>query len=222
MSNRRNIQFFYTPHNKSTLIDCSFTVAAADTAGAGVTSLDKGGRIDSVFMHTTATPAVGSPNPAAGQILVNLQDNYNKFLGFDWDISSPLSGADVVVTAAGAALVVGKVYVITALGTTTAADWLAIGVPAKVTPAVGVSFVAIATGAGTGTGKVQLPVTSGIDQIELVGKPVLMNSNNAYTLGAGQGMQLIFSCFAQGALTAPVAGSVIRLKMYMNDSAIGV
>jgi hypothetical protein len=45
--------------------------------------------------------------------------------------------------------------VITVLGTSTTADFNAIGVPTNITPAVGVSFLATSTGAGLGNGQVQ-------------------------------------------------------------------
>lgn len=54
MSNRRDIQFTYNPHNKLTLLDCNFIVDSTNGNGAGIRSLDKGGRIARVFMKTTA------------------------------------------------------------------------------------------------------------------------------------------------------------------------
>lgn len=59
------------------------------------------------------------------------------------------------ITIASGNLAATYKYQITVLGTSTAADWLAIGVPASVAPAVGVVFTATATGAGAGTGAVQ-------------------------------------------------------------------
>ena len=49
-----------------------------------------------------------------------------------------------------------------------------------------------------------------------------MNSNGAYTLGNGQGMQLILACYAANVLTAPANGTVIGLDFYMNNSSQGV
>ena len=60
MSNRRDIQFTYSPHNKLTILDCNFKVAAADSGGLGITNLNKSGRIANVFMHTSSTPGVGA------------------------------------------------------------------------------------------------------------------------------------------------------------------
>jgi hypothetical protein len=53
------------------------------------------------------------------------------------------------------ALVVGNRYTITAVGTSTAADWTTLGLPTGVFAAIGVSFIAAATGAGSGSGTVQ-------------------------------------------------------------------
>ena len=234
MSNRQDIQFTFNPHNKATILDCAFTVAPTDTAGLGISSatvtsgttlaaLNQGGRIQSVYMKTSATKAQGSPGgttgPAAGLIVVNLQDNYNAFLAVSPTIISPTSGSSLLVASAG--LTVGNAYQITVMGTTTAAQWVVLGVPANITPALGVSFIAAATSC-TGTGAVQATVTSGIDHIEVVGLPDTMTSNGAYVLGAGQGQQLILACYSQGTLTAPVAGSRIRLKFYMNNTAQGI
>lgn len=52
------------------------------------------------------------------------------------------------------ALVVGLNYEINALGTTTAANWITLGVPVSVVPDVGVVFTVAATGAGSGSGTV--------------------------------------------------------------------
>lgn len=224
MSNRRDIQFTYNPHNKATILDCNFVVDSTNGNGDGIRSLKKSGRVNSVYMHTSATPSAGNPNPAAGYIVVNLQDNYNRYLGGYGGMASPVSGTPIVVTAAGAHLVVGNVYIITLLGTTTAADWQAVGVPSYIVPAVGVAFVAKATGAGVGSGVVMVPKVggSGIDHIEAIGDANLMNSYGAHIIGSGNGMTLILSCLSAGVLTAPNDGSVIGLNFYMNNSAQGV
>lgn len=217
MSNRRDVQFFYTPHNKSTLLDCSFVVDSANGNGLGIRSLKPSGRIASVFMHTSAPLAgSGNPNPQAGHIIVNLQDNYNTYLGGFSGVVSPVSGAAI-----NSGLTVGHVYVIVSLGSSTLAQFQAAGLPANITPAVGVSFVAAATSIAGGA-TVKVFASSGIDSIEVVGDTNLMNSNGAYVLGAGNGMQLILACFLNGTLTQPADGSVIGLGFYMNNSSQGV
>jgi len=170
-------------------------------------------------MHTSATPASGSPNPEAGIILVQLDDNYNTYLGGFSGFSNPLSGTSISISTASS-LTVGAPYVITSLGTTTTAQWVAIGVPITITPAVGVSFIASAT-SGSGTGTVQAPLStgSGIDHMELIGDPSTMNSNNPQ---AGSGLTLMFACYKNGVLTAPANGTVIGMSFYMNDSSVVV
>ena len=221
MSNRRDIQFHYSPHNKATVLDCSFVVDSTNGNGLGIRSLKNSGRIQNVYMHTSATPAVGSPNPASGYIYVTLQDNYNRYLGGYSAFAAPVSGTPILVTTGVTA---GLAYVITSLGSTSVAQWHALGVPANITPAMGVSFIAPATATATGSGAIQVPATggSGIDHIEVIGDANLMNSNGAYTLGASNGMQFILACYKNGVLTAPAAGTVIGLNFYLNNSAQGV
>ena len=301
MSNRRNIQFTYNPHNKATVLDCNFIVDSTNNNGTGVRSLKGSGRVASVYMNTSpaattvssvfasgvsvitvnsaqyiyvgqtvtdsttsgnltsgtkvlavdyhlnqvtlskvtagasasspgdtlssvfTVAAPGNPNPAAGLIVVNLQDNYNSYLGGYSGFVSPVSGTPILI-AGSTVMTVGQAYVIVSLGTSTAANWQAVGVPANITPAVGVSFIASVTGGGTGTGAVEAIKSgySGVDHIEVLGDANQMNSNGAYVLGAGNGMQIIMACLFEGALTAPANNTVIGLNFYMNDSAQGV
>ena len=222
MSNRRNIQFTYTPHNKATILDCSFVVDPTNANGYGVSSFKPSGRVANVYMHTSATPATGNPNPASGYIIAVLQDNYSAFLGADSSFLAPLSGTNISISGTSV-MTVGVVYVITSLGTSTQANWQAVGLPASVAAAVGVSFVASVTGGGTGTGIVQAALPSGIDHTEVIGNPNLMNSTGAALVtGAGTGMYIIMACYKNTALTAPTALTNVQLQFYLNDSAIGV
>lgn len=328
MSNRRNIQFTYNPHNKGTLLDCSFIVDHANSNGFGVSSLNKSGRIASVFMHTnpaavTTTSVFASgvtsvtvasvtgirvgqtvtdsttggnisggtkviaiqnnvvylnqatagasasspgdtlsfvfgsggiaangqqntPNPANGLIVVTLQDNYNAYLSRFAAVSTPLSGTPISISSSSV-LTIGNPYVITSVGTTTTAQWQAVGLAPWIKPAVGVSFIASVTGSGTGSGVVQAPASaaSGVDHFELIGDPNLMNNSLQYAIAGnpsgnaafGIGMQFIIGCYGKAfnynsgtpanstvtnALVAPADNSLISLAFYMNDSAQGV
>lgn len=223
MSNRRDIQFTYNPHNKATILDCNFIVDETNGNGLGIRTLHQGGRIASVYMHTSATPAAANPQPAEGYIVVNLQDNYNAYLGGYSGFVSPLSGTPISISGSSV-LTIGNVYVIVSLGTSTQANWVAAGLPANITAAVGVSFIASITGSGTGTGQVEAPATAGsnIDHIEVIGDANLMNSNGTYVLGASQGTQLILACYKGNVLTKPANNTVIGLNFYMNNSAQGV
>ena len=51
--------------------------------------------VKNVYMHTSATPATGNPNPASGLILVKLTDNYNRLLFSNIGDASPVSGTPI-------------------------------------------------------------------------------------------------------------------------------
>lgn len=222
----------YSMHVKPVLIDCNFVVDSSNGNGLGIRSL-KGPMVQNVFMHTSATPGAGNsnpatpnivitnPNPASGTIVIQMQDNFNRsFSGFN-SIVSPASGSSLLVASAG--LTVGVAYIITILGTTSVAQWHALGVPAGVTPAVGVSFIAKATSA-TGTGAVQITAAagSGADSIEVVGDPNLSIAP-APSANQGFGAQIILQCRnAAGTIAAPADGSVISLAFYLSDSSVTI
>lgn len=211
-------------HVKPVLLDCNFVVDSTNGNGLGIRSL-KGPMIANVYMHTSSTPATGNPNPASGTILIQFQDNYNRSLsGFNSNVS-PVSGTPIVVTAAGAHLVAGTAYIIVTVGTTTTAEWHSLGVPAGVTPAVGVSFISGAlTGIGVGSGAVEITAAagSGIMSIETVGDPNLSIAPDP-TANQGYGASLILQTRdITGAIAAPANGSVISLAFYLSDSSVQV
>ncbi len=221
-------------HTKPVKIDCNFVVSAGSGgAGLGINSL-KGPTVQNVFMHTSVSATAGNsnpaspnvvvtnPNPANGNIIVQFQDNYNRILSGFHIIQSPLSGSAVLVSSAGT--VAGTAYVITVVGTTTAASWHELGVPYGVTPAVGVSFIAAATTTKTGTGAVQIAAATGagIATIEILGNPTLSAYPNP-TVSQGFGAQIILQCrdYA-GTITAPADGSLISLSFLLSDSSVVV
>ena len=216
MANRNfpNGKSIYIPHLKPVLLDCNFIVDSANGNGLGIRSL-KGPYIQSVFMNTSAPLAgSGNPNPEAGIILVQLQDNYNRYLGGFSGSSGPLSGSNI-----SSGLTIGNPYVITSLGSSSVAQWQAAGLSSVITPAVGASFIAAATSIAGG-GLVQAPASggSGVARIEVIGDPNQMNSNNPV---AFSGMQLILACYnSSNAIAAPVSQSTIQLSFYMNDSSV--
>lgn len=223
----------FSGHVMPILLDCNFVVDSANGNGLGIRSL-KGPYIQNVFMHTSSTPGPGNsnnqtpnttvtnPNPLAGTIIVQFQDNFSRsYSGFDAKVS-PVSGTPIVVTAAGAHLVAGTAYTIVLVGTTTTAQWHALGVPAGVTPAVGVSFISGAlTGIGVGTGAVEISAAAGtgICSIETFGDPNL--SIAPAILSQGFGAQMILQCrdYA-GAIAAPADGSVISLAFLLSNSSV--
>lgn len=167
---------------KPVLVNCQFTVTP--TNGLGITSL-KGAGVANVFMHTSTTPSAGTggitnPNPASGIIVVQLQNNFAKLLGMQSAIQAP-TATTLTATAANVT------YVITALGSATTAQWVAKGLPVGITPAVGVAFVATATGTIGGSAAVQTPTTSGVTALEIIGDPtVSLQNSNIYQNGGAQ------------------------------------
>lgn len=217
MANRSFTRSLYTLEEYPVVISCKFVVDSSNSNGLGISSL-KGPGVASVYMHTSATPASGSPNPASGTIVVRLQDNYNRLLSeFNARVVA-LSGSNITISAG---LTVGVAYVITAIGTSSAANFHTIGVPAGVTPAVGVAFIAAATGAGAGSGTVQAAAAagSGVASIELVGDTTLALSP-LKLLNQGYGGQVILQArdYA-GAIVAPANGSEISISLYLSNGS---
>lgn len=217
--NGQNGGHFYSNITQPVKIDCNFVVDATNGNGLGVRSVKSNGYVRNVFMHTTVAPGSNNgylnPNPASGYILVQMNNNYNHYLGGFAGFVSPVSGTPLTSTTAGLA------YIIVSLGTTTLAQWQAAGVPAGVVPAVGVSFIATATGAIGGTGAVEVPATagSGITNVEVVGNAALSDTSNTNLYG---GMWILSSCFASGVLTAPAAGSVCGMAFFFDASSVTI
>ncbi len=220
--NLPNAGHFYSNIVKPIDINLQFTVD--NTNANGVTSLKSNGYVTNVFMNCATTASASNPNPAAGLIQVRLAGNYNTYIGTSASLRTPLTGSDVKIDN-GATLTLGAIYTITTLGNATAAQWTTVGVPAGITPAVGVSFIALATGAGSGnvkTSRVQAPATagSGISVIETVGDPSTMT--NSATASNG-GMIVQYRCMNYSATqAAPAAGSVISLRIRLDGSSVSV
>ena len=221
-----NFGHMYANHTMPAIVDCNFVVDADNTNGLGISSLKSNGYVKNVFMHTSATPDASNPNPAVGIILVQLQDNYARLLSVLPSIVSPLTGSELVTTAAGAALTVGQPYVITTLGTNTAADWRAIGLPAGLTAAVGMNFIAIATGSGTGTGKVKAVGVSGIQSVEIVPNPQMeLGPQGVSNQGAWLMLRTMGATNSSTTTMipkAPAEDSVISLMIYLDNSSVTV
>lgn len=211
------------------LLSCNFVVDSTNGNGLGIRSL-KGPTIQNVFMHTTVTPGAGNanpatlnvpvtnPNPAAGTIVIQLQDNYSRSLSGFNAIVSPVSGTPLTSTTINVA------NIIVSLGTATAAQWQAKGLPKGVTPAVGVAFVATASGTIGGSAAVEIAAAlgSGVASIETLGDPNLSLAPNV-SASQGFGGQLIVQCrdYA-GAIVAPADGSVISISMYLSNSSVNI
>lgn len=213
-------------------ISCKFAVDSTNANGLGISGL-KGPGIANVYMTTSATKAVGSPGgttgPAAGTIVVQLQDNYASLLSASMLCTSP-NGTPIKVD--NSAMTIGVAYVITTLGNTTLAQWQTLGVPPGVTPAVGVAFIAsligVAGEANTSTSRVAPSAANGSEvlAIELIGTTTLALSPNP-TANQGYGGQIILQCrndsaADHSAIVTPANLSVIHLKFLLSNSSITV
>lgn len=226
----------YSGHVKPVLLDCNFVVDSTNGNGLGIRNL-KGPYIQNVFMHTSVTPGAGAsnpatpgvavinPNPAAGTIIIQFQDNYARAYSGSNAIVSPV-GSSVTIDSG---LTIGVGYVITVVGDALAADWLAIGVPAgliaPIAPFVqqGTAFIAKSVGHGASSVSRVAPSAaagSGILSFETLG-----DSNQALApkLAAAQGFgaQIILQARNDAsAITAPADGSVISLMFLLGDSSV--
>lgn len=195
-------------HSRVILADCNFIVDSTNGNGLGQRSL-KGSLINNVFMHTSAPLAgSGNPNPASGVIVVQFADNYRGYLaGFSGQVC--LVGSPQTTTTANTA------YIITSLGTATAAQWEAVGLPTNLTPTVGQAFIATASGTIGGSATVAPSgASSGIDHIEVLGDP------NTSLSGVTPGGQMVLQCYSAGTLTAPANGATVGLVFYLRDSSV--
>ncbi len=226
MANQPRLNFPNAGHFNSNIakpikIDLSFIVTA--TNGLGVTSLKSNGYVQNVFMGTSTTPTANNgytnPDPADGYMLIQLRNNFNSFLGASVTLTSTTQTSTKIDDSA---LTAGLVYVITIVGDATTAKWQSVGLPAGVTPAVGVSFVATAVGTGSATltSRVQVPKLSTVSAVEWVGNPILTANTAIY---ANSGMTLIGQLLdAAGALVAPVDGTLINVSLYFDSSSVNV
>lgn len=204
-----NGKSYYTNVAMPKDVKLQFTVTP--TNGLGITSLKSNGYVRNVFMHTSTTPTANdgytNPNPASGYALVQFKNNFNYYLGGYFQAQAPSTGS---IKIDNSALTAGLAYIISTLGDATLAQWQAIGLPPGITPAVGVSFIATAVGAGanTSTSRVSTPTSSGILGVEVVGSPAgsIANSTIATNGGAWLLLQFMGGSFTAGAYTP--AGTV--------------
>lgn len=196
----------------SNKIDCNFVVDPANGNGLGQRSLKGSPLVSNVFMHTSASPLGGNPNPASGFAMVQMSEAFLGYITGFAGFASPVSGTPINVTTG---LVVGTAYVIVSVGTTTAAQWNALGLPANQLPAVGSAFIATSATVGVGTGVVEVPSVSGVDHVEIVGDP-----NQTLNPLSGGGYFLV-QFLAAGTPTAPAVGTVIGFSTSLDAPSAG-
>jgi hypothetical protein len=209
--------------NITTPQDTSVQFTVAPSNGLGVTSVKSNGYVRNVFMHTSGAPSSNNgytnPNPANGYALIQFNNPFNYYLNGVAQFLAPSTGS---IKIDNSALTAGTVYVISVVGNSSAAAWAAVGVPPGITPAVGVSFVALTVGAGanTSTSRVSSPTSSGIDEVELVGLPNTMvaPANLAVNGGAWLTMQFMLN----GVATAPATGTIVCMKFSYDASSVTI
>jgi hypothetical protein len=206
-------------------------------AGAVISSIVSPSSITiSVPTTTSATEtityqAAGSPNPEAGVVLVQLGENYTRYFGGFAGFEGPLSGTPIAV--ATGPLVLGTPYVIVSVGTTTQAQWVALGLPIGETAAVGVPFIAIAT-TTLGTGLVETQLASGVNDFELIGDPnatfantIASQSPSSLNNTAERRPFLMFYIMGPTSAsvttpipTAPAVGTTVGMAFYLSNSSV--
>lgn len=196
----QNGKSFYTNVTKPQSTWVQFTVTP--TNGLGVTSVKSNGYANYVFMHTSTTPTasngITNPNPANGYAVVGLKNNFNAFLGLRWEVDAPATNTTTAST------VTGTVYTITLVGTTTAAQWQAVGLPSFITPAIGQSFVATATQAIGGTGTVGTAGVPNVNYVSVVGNPnTTISSSNVAQYGGAYLVVQFGQISVAGTVSAP-------------------
>lgn len=195
----------------SNQIDFNFIIDHANGNGLGNRSLKGSPLVKNVFTYTSATPAAGNPfgqSASQGMCLVELVPAFQGFItGFSGPVS-PISGTPINVTSG---LTVGKAYIIVSVGTTTPAQWQTLGLPLGVVPAVGAAFVAITAGAGSGTGVVEVPLStgSGFDHMEVVGDP----NATCNMSGGAYGAYILSQFFLANAVVQPADNTVIGMRL---------
>lgn len=110
---------------------------------------------------------------------------------------------------------------------TTAAQWLAAGLPAGLTAAAGQSFIAIQSAQIGGSAQVVLPAVSGITSVEVIGNPNASNNNSSIAANGGAYLLVQFlgaTAAGNTALipTAPVDESIVTMAMFLDVSSVTI
>jgi hypothetical protein len=221
-----NGKSIYTNVTKPIVVYCNFIVDSTNGNGLGTRSLKSNGYIEAVFMNTSVTPGrspggILNPDPADGYAVVRFKNNFNYYLGgFSGQVMSLTSTSTTSLTAF-------NVYVITSLGTTTAAQWATAGVAAGITPAVGVAFVAAATASIGGTGTVGIPGVPLANTVSVVGNSDLTLNNSKIATNSGAQVVVQFAKpTAAGTTTlipaSPANGTVVGMTFHFDGSSVTI
>jgi hypothetical protein len=170
----------------------------------------------SSFNSGTGSGIAAVTKLATGVYQIQLKDNYASLLGAGFDLQSPNTGSAVTA----GSFVVGTLYTITSLGTT---NYNAVGIPAGITPAIGMGFVATAIGSGTGTATAV--GNSGVGSVELVSNTKGMLSKQPFVANSGgyiifQTLGATSSSVTTQIAANPASGSVILVQLLFNNSQV--
>jgi hypothetical protein len=150
---------------------------------------------------------------ATGVYKVELEDTFARYLGgFSGFVSSVTGNTSM------GSLTPGNIYIIRTLGNSTQAQWEAAGVPAGVAAAPGLTFVATAVGAGTGTCFTQAP--SKVQSIEVIGNANLSVTQLADPHFFIATMGPTSSSDTTPIPVAPTDGSVLGISMMLRNSSV--
>lgn len=207
MASRYYTQFLYSllPNKDLVFLEGSFRIGATGAVAP-----------------TTASVGAGSQNVTkvgTGSYVLQLQDNYSRFVGFDALVFPPTSAAGFTQDGS---LTIGTAYQIIFASTST--NWYTLGLPLGLTPTAGQGFVATSgasngpsgssgvTAAGNGT---VIPVLN----TNITGFQVLANPNVSLRSSTA-GSYITFQTMGTSAFipTNPTSGTVIRYNIMMRNS----
>lgn len=205
MASRHFNQFLFSLNPKLIFIEGSFKIGASGAVSPSTASLGAGTQ--------------GITKAATGQYRIQLQDPYNRLVGFESAIFPPTT-ADGFTT--DGSLTVGQPYQV--LFPSTSTKWTDLGLPLGLTPTQGQPFVATSgasagplgssgvTAAGNGT---VLPIISAnVQDIQMLPNPNLeLQSTTA-------GSYFFIQTLGSSAYipVQPTSGTVIRYNLFLRDS----
>lgn len=107
------------------------------------------------------------------------------------------------------------------------ADWVAVGLPVGIVPAVGAAFIATATGSGSSTGTVLAASVSGLSSLEIIGDPnqTIQPRPVGSTPHIGGTILLKTLAATSSSVTTPLAtppadGTLIRLTFMLEAGSV--
>lgn len=200
---------YLSGHNKGlTLIEGQFTILSTQTA-------------DTANYKTSGLQGTGVKsvaNQATGVYKVTLSGKFYKFLGFSHSDSGINDTANHVAIAS---LSNGVPYVITTVGTSTAADWTLAGLDSGVVPAVGVAMTAVTAASGSGGNGFASPViVNGITKLQVYGDP---NTTLNPAVGTDPYFYIQTLYDASSNIVAPavpVDNTIIRFQLLVRNSSV--